>query len=75
MGFNRYTPFPDRLLAEVGLREFQVFIAQVIEGNLFIADGFALVPVQAVFLFPLIPKGSRFRVPATFRFRRPLKVM
>src|SRR5659263_221542 len=62
MSFNRYTPFPDRLLAEIGLSEFQIFIAQVIEGNFFVSDGLALVPVQAVFLFPLKPESSRFGV-------------
>src|SRR3989304_5041417 len=53
---------PYRALGEVRLGLVQVFIAQEIEGNLFIADGCALVPFQLVFLFPLIPKGSSFRV-------------
>src|SRR4030067_3824146 len=62
MGFDRNTSFPYRLFTKIGLREFQIFIAQKIEGYLLISDGCALVPLQAIFLFPLIPKSSRLGV-------------
>jgi hypothetical protein len=62
MGFYRYAPFPYRALSEVRYGMFQVFIAQEIEGDLFIADRCALVPLQTVFPFPRISKDRSLGV-------------
>src|SRR4030067_737766 len=63
MGLDRYAPFPYRPGAEVPFRIFQIFIAQIIEWNFFIADRCALVPFQTVFHFSLITIGGSFRFP------------